>query len=161
MSGMNSDIQFTINDEQRVISADSRKLLVNLIRDDLGLTGTHFGCGTGTCGACTVMLNGRAVKSCCVLAADVSGCEIMTIEGVSREELHPVQRALAELHGIQCGFCTPGMVIAAIELLNENPAPTDQEIRVALAGNLCRCTGYVNIVAAVQAAAKSLESKSE
>ncbi|MYF12741.1 MAG: (2Fe-2S)-binding protein [Gammaproteobacteria bacterium] len=150
---MRQPVRITVNGRELEADADTRKLLVNLLRDDLELTGTHFGCGTGTCGACTVMLNGRCVKSCCVLAVDADGAELLTIEGVANDAPHPVQQALAECHGVQCGFCTPGMVLSAIELLQDNPAPSDAEIREALAGNLCRCTGYVNIVAAVQLAA--------
>ena len=134
-------IRLEVNGQAHDVEVDARKLLVEMLRDDLSLTGTHLGCGTGTCGACTVMLDGRIVESCCVLAADADGTSISTIEGVAdRDGLHPVQQALVEQHGIQCGFCTPGMVLSTIELLNYNPAPTDAEVREALAGNLCRCT---------------------
>ncbi len=151
---MNKPVHITVNGSEHRLPVDTRKLLVNLVREDLRLTGTHLGCATGTCGACTLMLDGRCVKSCCVLAVDTDGATLRTIEGVAGEDApHPVQQALAECHGIQCGFCTPGMVLSAIELLGGNPAPSDGEVREALAGNLCRCTGYVNIVAAVQLAA--------
>ena len=153
---MKQPVHLVVNGQVRAVDTDTRRLLVDLLREDLRLTGTHVGCGTGTCGACTVMLDGRCVKSCCVLAVDSEGADVLTVEGVGDDAPHPVQRALSECHGIQCGFCTAGMVLAAIELLQHNTAPTDAEIREALAGNLCRCTGYVNIVAAVRLAAERM-----
>jgi carbon-monoxide dehydrogenase small subunit len=129
-------------------------LLVHYIRDVLGLTGTNIGCDTSSCGACTVLLDGDSVKSCTVLAVQADGCEVTTIEGLAHEGvLHPVQRAFHEQHGLQCGYCTPGMVLATVSLLAEKPSPSEQEIREGLEGNLCRCTGYHNIVQAVLAAA--------
>jgi carbon-monoxide dehydrogenase small subunit len=124
------------------------------------LTGTHLGCGTGNCGACTIILDGRTAKSCCVLAVDAIGSSITTIEGISDEgRLHPVQQAFVEHHGLQCGFCTPGMILSALLLLQENPAPDDGEIRHAIAGNICRCTGYVNVVTSVKEAAQNISSQ--
>jgi carbon-monoxide dehydrogenase small subunit len=129
-------------------------LLVDLLRRDLELTGTHVGCDTAQCGACTVHIDGNAAKACNVLALQVDGCKVVTIEGLSQgEELHPVQAAFRDAHGLQCGFCTPGMVMAAVDLLAKNPKPTEAEIRAGLKGNICRCTGYQNIVKAVQMAA--------
>jgi len=145
-------IDITINGERRSATVEDRRLLLDFIRDELHLTGTHAGCEHGACGACTVLLDGRAVRSCLVFAAQASGHEVTTIEGVGSypDDLHPVQQGFWEKHGLQCGYCTPGMIMAAIELLADNQTPTDQEIRDRLAGNLCRCTGYVNIVAAVR-----------
>jgi aerobic carbon-monoxide dehydrogenase small subunit len=135
---------------------EPRLLLVHFLRDELGLTGTHVGCDTSNCGACTVHLDGAAVKSCTVLAVQADGAKVTTIEGLgSPDDLHPVQEAFWEHHGLQCGYCTPGMIMAAADLLERNPDPSEQEVREALAGNLCRCTGYHNIVAAVLAAAKA------
>jgi aerobic carbon-monoxide dehydrogenase small subunit len=134
---------------------EARTLLVHFLRDELGLTGTHVGCDTSNCGACTCHLNGEAVKSCTVLAAQADGAQVTTIEGLgSMDELHPLQEAFWEEHGLQCGYCTPGMIMAGADLLANNADPSEEEIREALAGNLCRCTGYHNIVRAVQAAAK-------
>jgi aerobic carbon-monoxide dehydrogenase small subunit len=150
-------VNTTVNGKQRSASVESRTLLVHLLRDQLDLTGTHTGCETGQCGACTVHLNGEAVKSCMVLAAQAEGQEITTIEGVaSRGELHPIQRAFWESHGIQCGYCTPGVIMSSLALLEDNPDPSEEEIRHALEGNICRCTGYHNIVVAVQDAARRL-----
>jgi len=133
--------------------------LVNFLRDVLDLTGTHVGCDTSSCGACTVLLNGKAVKSCTILAAQVDGAEITTIEGLARNgEWHPLQEGFWQEHGLQCGFCTPGMIMAAYQLLEENPNPSEAEIRHALEGNYCRCTGYHNIVKSVQYAAKKLNA---
>ena len=133
---------------------EARLLLVHWLRDELGLTGTHVGCDTTNCGACTVHMNGEAVKSCTVLAAQADGAEVTTIEGLSGADgLHPMQAAFMDKHGLQCGFCTPGMIMAAVDLLNRNPNPSDEEIRHGLEGNLCRCTGYHNIVEAVKSAA--------
>ncbi|MFK7962685.1 MAG: (2Fe-2S)-binding protein [Burkholderiaceae bacterium] len=135
---------------------DPRTLLVQLIRDKLGLTGTHVGCDTAQCGACTVMMNGKAVKSCSMLAVQAEGAEITTIEGLASDDaLHPMQEAFRNTHGLQCGFCTPGMVIAAVDLLQNNPSPTDEQIAEALEGNICRCTGYVNIIKAVREVASA------
>ena len=134
---------------------EPRLLLVHLIRDTLGLTGTHVGCDTSNCGACTVHLNGQAVKSCTVLAVQADGADILTIEGLATDgQLHPMQEAFRQNHGLQCGYCTPGMVMAAVGLLDENPHPTEAEVREGLEGNLCRCTGYHNIVKSVLAAAE-------
>jgi len=139
---------------------EPRRLLVHLLRDDLGRTGTPVGCDTSNCGACTVLLDGRSVKSCSVLAVQADGHEVTTVQGLANGEWHPVQKAFHEEHGLQCGYCTPGMMIAAIDLLKDNPDPTDDEVRDGLEGNLCRCTGYVNIVRAVQAAAAEMRGAS-
>jgi aerobic carbon-monoxide dehydrogenase small subunit len=147
-------VQATVNGERRESEVEARTLLVHWLRDELGLTGTRVGCDTSTCGACTVHLNGDAVKSCTVLAAQADGAEVTTIEGMGGEQaLHPLQQAFWDQHGLQCGYCTPGMIMAAADLLARNPDPSEHDIRDALAGNLCRCTGYQNIVKAVQAAA--------
>jgi carbon-monoxide dehydrogenase small subunit len=144
----------TVNGERREAEVEPRQLLVYFLREQLGLTGTNVGCDTSSCGSCTVLLDGESVKSCTVLAVQADGSEVTTIEGLARDgELHPVQRAFHEQHGLQCGYCTPGMVLAAVSLLQEQPNPSEHEIRQALEGNLCRCTGYHNIVRAVQAAA--------
>ena len=149
-------VSLTVNGVPRSQEVEPRLLLVHLIRDHLGLTGTHVGCDTSNCGACTVHLNGEAVKSCTVLAVQADGAEVTTIEGLgSEDDLHPVQEAFWEHHGLQCGYCTPGMIMAAADLLARNPDPTEDEVREALAGNLCRCTGYHNIVKAVMSAAKA------
>lgn len=154
---MRRRVSVTVNGTAREVEVDTRMVLVDMLREHLRLTGTHVGCGTGSCGACTVALDGRTVKSCCILAADVDGAEIVTVEGVAEgEDLHPVQEAFVEKHGLQCGYCTPGMVLSAIQLLERNPSPTEDEIRHAIAGNLCRCTGYVNIVASIAEAARVL-----
>jgi carbon-monoxide dehydrogenase small subunit len=146
----------TVNGAERSAEVEPRLLLVHFLRETLGLTGTHVGCDTSNCGACTVHLNGEAVKSCTLLAAQVDGAEVTTIEGMGTEgSLHPLQEAFWEHHGLQCGYCTPGMIMAAADLLQRNADPSEHEVREALAGNLCRCTGYHNIVKAVQAAAKS------
>ena len=143
-----------INGQSKSLDIDPRTLLVQLIRDHLGLTGTHVGCDTAQCGACTVHIDGRAVKSCSILALQADGAEVTTIEGLATgDELHPMQQAFRDCHGLQCGYCTPGMVMSAIQLLKHNPKPTEQEIRDGLEGNICRCTGYQNIVKAVQQAA--------
>jgi carbon-monoxide dehydrogenase small subunit len=147
-------IAVTVNGERREADVEPRQLLVYFLREQLGLTGTNVGCDTSSCGACTVLLDGESVKSCTVLAVQADGCEVTTIEGLARDgELHPVQRAFHEQHALQCGYCTPGMVMATVSLLQERPSPSEAEIRQALEGNLCRCTGYHNIVKAVQAAA--------
>jgi carbon-monoxide dehydrogenase small subunit len=147
-------VQVTVNGERRESEVEARTLLVHWLREELGLTGTHVGCDTSNCGACTVHLNGDAVKSCTVLAVQADGAEVTTIEGMGEEQaLHPLQEAFWEHHGLQCGYCTPGMIMAAADLLARNPDPSEHDVRDALAGNLCRCTGYQNIVKAVQAAA--------
>jgi aerobic carbon-monoxide dehydrogenase small subunit len=144
----------SVNGEPREAEVEARTLLVHWLRDNLGLTGTHVGCDTSNCGACTVHLNGEAVKSCTVLAAQVDGAEVTTIEGLGTgDDLHPLQEAFWQEHGLQCGFCTPGMIMAAADLLERNADPDEQQVRQALEGNLCRCTGYHNIVKAVLAAA--------
>ena len=147
-------ISLTVNGSPRELDVEPRRLLVQAIREDLGLTGTHVGCDTSQCGACTVHLDGKAVKSCSVLAVQADGTNITTIEGLAQDgQLHPIQNAFWEKHGLQCGFCTPGMIMAAADLLNSDADPTDAEIRHALEGNFCRCTGYQNIVAAIREAA--------
>jgi aerobic carbon-monoxide dehydrogenase small subunit len=147
-------LEVTVNGERHESEVEPRLLLVHYLRDALGLTGTHVGCDTSNCGACTVHLNGEAVKSCTVLAVQTDGAEVTTIEGIGGEHaLHPLQEAFWEQHGLQCGYCTPGMIMAAADLLARDPDPDEHDIRDALAGNLCRCTGYQNIVKAVQAAA--------
>jgi carbon-monoxide dehydrogenase small subunit len=152
-------IELTVNGVARTGTAEARRSLVDFLRIDLGLTGTHVGCEHGVCGACTVLMNGRTVRSCLLFAVQARGAEITTIEGISKSgPLHPLQLAFQEHHALQCGFCTPGMILAAVELLKENPAPSEEEIRLGLAGNLCMCTGYVNIVRAVKAAAQAMPS---
>jgi carbon-monoxide dehydrogenase small subunit len=152
---MRVTIRVKVNGDERVAEAEPRDLLVHTLRDELGLTGTHIGCDTSSCGACTVHLDGEAVKSCTVLSVQADGHEVTTIEGLAGEDgqLHPLQEAFWEKHGLQCGFCTPGMIMAAADLLARNPSPTEEDIRHGLEGNLCRCTGYHNIVKAVQHAA--------
>jgi aerobic carbon-monoxide dehydrogenase small subunit len=148
-------VAITVNGVQREAGVEARTLLVDFIRDQVGLTGTKIACDTSQCGACTVHLDGKAVKSCTVLAVQADGGAVTTIEGLaSNGALHAVQEAFREKHGLQCGFCTPGMIMAAVDLLNESPSPSDDEIRHALEGNLCRCTGYENIVRAVHEAAE-------
>ena len=149
------DVTITINGQQHTYDVEPRTLLVHYIREHAGLTGTNIGCDTSSCGACSVHLNGEAAKSCTVLAAQADGMEITTIEGMATADgtLHPMQQAFMENHGLQCGYCTPGMVMAATSLLDENPSPTEDEVRIGLEGNLCRCTGYHNIVKSVLAAA--------
>ncbi len=150
-------VRLTVNGQARNLQVEPRKLLVHLLREDLALTGTHVGCDTTNCGACTCHLDGEAVKSCTVLAVQCDGAEVTTIEGLSSsvDELHPMQQAFWEDHGLQCGFCTPGMIMAATDLLKRNPDPSEEEVRKGLEGNLCRCTGYQNIVKAVMSAAKA------
>lgn len=147
---MTQTVTMTVNGKQVSASVDGRTLLVQFIREHLQLTGTHVGCDTAQCGACTVHLDGRAVKSCSMLAVQAQGASITTIEGIANGELHPVQQAFHECHALQCGFCTPGMVMSAIQLLQDNPRPTEAQIREALEGNFCRCTGYHNIVRAIE-----------
>jgi carbon-monoxide dehydrogenase small subunit len=153
-------VTVTINGERETREVDARTLLVHLIREHLGLTGTHIGCDTTSCGACTVRLDGHAVKSCTVFAVQADGLEVGTIEGVAENgKLHPLQEGFWEKHGLQCGFCTPGMIISARALLAKNPAPTEDEIRHGISGNLCRCTGYNKIVEAIQYAAEKLRAE--
>ncbi|GLY91747.1 carbon-monoxide dehydrogenase small subunit [Actinoallomurus iriomotensis] len=153
------NVTITVNGEKTSHEVEDRTLLVHHLRDVVGLTATNVGCDTSTCGACTVLVNGESVKSCTVLAAQVDGDEVQTLEGLAGEngELGPMQSAFREHHALQCGFCTPGMVMAATSLLRENPHPTEEEVRAALKGNLCRCTGYHNIVQAIMSAAESAE----
>jgi aerobic carbon-monoxide dehydrogenase small subunit len=149
-------IELTVNGEQHRADVEPRRLLAYFLREQLGLKGTNVGCDTSSCGACTVLLDGESVKSCTVLAVQADGCEITTIEGLaSGEELHTVQQAFNEQHALQCGYCTPGFVMATVSLLREQPNPSEDDIRQGLEGNLCRCTGYHNIVRAVQAAARA------
>ena len=155
-------VSLTINGVERTHDVEPRLLLVNYIRDVVGLTGTHIGCDTSQCGACTVIMNGLAVKSCTILAVQADGAEILTIEGLARDgKLHPLQEGFWEKHGLQCGFCTPGMILAAYGLLERHPRPSEEEIRHGIEGNLCRCTGYQNIVAAIQWAAERMETGEE
>jgi aerobic carbon-monoxide dehydrogenase small subunit len=150
-------LTLTVNGQERSVEVEPRMLLVHLLREKLGLTGTHIGCDTTSCGACTVLLDGVPIKSCTYFAVQAQGRSITTVEGLMRDgELHPIQEAFKEEHGLQCGFCTPGMMLVASALLSENPDPSEQEIRWALSGNLCRCTGYANIVKAVRYAAATL-----
>ena len=157
---MKSTITVTVNGQKHQSTVEPRLLLVHYLRDVLDLTGTHIGCNTSQCGACVVMLNGEAVKSCTVLAVQADGSEVTTIEGLapSEETLHPIQEGFWEKHGLQCGFCTPGMIMASYQLLKNNPNPTEAEIRKGLEGNICRCTGYQNIVRAVQNAAEHMHA---
>jgi carbon-monoxide dehydrogenase small subunit len=153
-------ITLRVNGFERTAAVEPRRSLVDFLRHDLGLVGTHVGCEHGVCGACTVMLNGRTVRSCLLFAAQVDGAEIITIEGIGTDEaLHPLQLAFQQHHALQCGFCTPGMILAALELLRDNADPSEEEIRIGLSGNLCMCTGYVNIVRAVRAAAQNGQLK--
>jgi carbon-monoxide dehydrogenase small subunit len=150
-------VTVTVNGEAHEADVEPRLLLVHFLRDELGLTGTHVGCDTSNCGACTVHVNGESAKSCTMLAVQADGCEVKTIEGMANgAELHPLQQAFWDQHGLQCGFCTPGMIMQAAWLLGENPSPSEEEIRVGISGNLCRCTGYVNIVKAIQQASGQL-----
>ena len=150
-------VELSINGEKHVAEVEPRLLLVHLIREVFRLTGTHIGCDTTHCGACTVLMDGRAVKSCTVFAVQASGRELMTVEGLERDgALHPLQEGFMAEHGLQCGFCTPGMLMTSYAFLTKHPAPTEEDIRWAISGNLCRCTGYVNIVKAVQHAAAKL-----
>ena len=147
-------IRVNVNGTDHVNDVEPRTLLVHYVREHLGLTGTNIGCDTSSCGACTLHVDGEAAKSCTILAVQADGCQVTTIEGLATNgDMHPMQQAFMEQHGLQCGYCTPGMVMAAISLLDENPNPTEAEVRLGLEGNLCRCTGYHNIVAAVLAAA--------
>jgi aerobic carbon-monoxide dehydrogenase small subunit len=152
-------IKLAINGVSREADVESRLLLVHFLRENLNLTGTHIGCDTTSCGACTVVLNGKPVKSCTVLAVQTDGSEVTTVEGLAQNgNLHPIQEGFHEEHGLQCGFCTPGMMMTTSAFLKQNPNPTEEEIRWAISGNLCRCTGYVNIVKAVQYAAEKMKA---
>jgi carbon-monoxide dehydrogenase small subunit len=153
-------VHIKVNGKDRTAEVESRLLLVHFIREGLGLTGTHIGCDTTNCGACTVLLDGRPVKSCTMFAVQADGREIRTIESVANNgKLHPLQEGFKEEHGLQCGFCTPGMIMSACALLEKNPHPSEQDIRWGISGNLCRCTGYQNIVKAVQYAAKKMSTE--
>jgi carbon-monoxide dehydrogenase small subunit len=152
--------ELVVNGERRSLEVEPRTLLVHALRDELGLTGAHVGCDTSQCGACTVLLDGRAVKSCTVLALQAEGAEVTTIEGLAPADgLHPIQRAFVEHDGLQCGFCTPGIILTAADLLAHDPDPDDETIRRALRGNLCRCTGYQTIVESIRAAAAALQAR--
>jgi carbon-monoxide dehydrogenase small subunit len=152
-------LSLAVNGESRSLEVEGRTLLVHALRDGLGLTGTHVGCDTSQCGACTVLVDGRAVKSCTMLALQAAGSEVTTIEGLARADgLHPVQQAFVEHHGLQCGFCTPGMILTAVDLLSQEPDPADVAIRHALRGNYCRCTGYQTIVDSIREAGAALRS---
>lgn len=160
MMGEPRKIRLTVNGVVREGYAEPRKLFVDFLREDMGLTGTHVGCEHGVCGACTILLNGEAARSCLMLAVQAEDAEILTVEGLARNgQLHPLQEAFWEHHGLQCGFCTPGMLLVACDLLRVNPSPTEAEIRVGLSAVLCRCTGYQGIVKAVQAAARLREAR--
>jgi len=152
-------ISVKVNGELKTADIEPRRLLVHFVREALGLTGTHIGCDTTNCGACTVLLDGRPVKSCTVLAVQTNGRELITVEGLSRNgQFHPLQAGFKEEHGLQCGFCTPGMLLVASALLEKNPDPSEEDIRWAISGNLCRCTGYMNIVKAIRWAAQKMQS---
>jgi aerobic carbon-monoxide dehydrogenase small subunit len=156
-AALTRSIEVVVNGERRAAEVENRLLLLHFLRTTLGLTGTHSGCDTSHCGACTVLLDGTPIKSCTFFAVQADGREVTTVEGLMRgAELHPIQQAFADEHGLQCGFCTPGMMLASTALLNDNPDPSEEEIRWALSGNVCRCTGYQNIVKAVQSAAAKL-----
>ncbi len=151
------NVTVTVNGQERSDDVEPRMLLVHFIRDVLGLTGTHVGCDTSQCGACTIIMDGAAVKSCTILAVQADGAQLETIEGLAKDgELHPIQRGFWEEHGLQCGFCTPGMIMTSVDLLKNNPAPSEEEIRKGIEGNLCRCTGYQNIVKSIQYAAREM-----
>lgn len=153
-------IQFTLNGAEVETLVEPRELLIHVIREQLGQTGSHIGCETSHCGACTVDLNGQSLKSCTILAVQANGGDVITVEGLAASgELHAVQEAFMQEHGLQCGFCTPGMLMRSYRFLQENPDPTEEEIRMGMSGNLCRCTGYQNIVKAIQVAAQKLQAK--
>ena len=155
-----TDIKLTVNGQEAGGTVEPRTLLIHFLREDLGLTGAHIGCETSHCGACTVELNGKTVKSCTLFAVQADGGDLLTVEGLAEGgELHPLQAAFAEHHGLQCGYCTPGMLIRARALLRENPDPSEDEIRWGISGNLCRCTGYQNIVKAIRNAAQAMRQK--
>jgi aerobic carbon-monoxide dehydrogenase small subunit len=152
-------VTFKVNGEERTIDVEPRLLLVQALRENLGLTGTHVGCDTSSCGACTVLLDGVSVKSCTMFAVQAGGMAVTTIEGIGTQlDLHPMQEAFWTQHGLQCGFCTPGMIMAAIDLIKRNPDPSEEEIRLGIEGNICRCTGYENIVKAVTVAAAAVRN---
>jgi carbon-monoxide dehydrogenase small subunit len=160
VSCVRREVTVTVNGVSRTVAVEPRRMLAGLLRDDLGLTGTNVGCDTTQCGACTVLLDGRAVKSCTVLALQADGASVTTIEGLADgDRLHPLQRAFVEHHGLQCGFCTPGMILTAADLLDRTPDPTEGEVREAIDGNLCRCTGYQAIVTSVLAGAAALREE--
>jgi len=151
-------INLTVNGINYEKEVEARKLLVDFIREDIGLTGTHIGCEHGQCGACTVVFNGKSLKSCLMFAVQADGAEILTVEGLAKDEkLHPIQEAFWENHGLQCGYCTPGVLMSSYVLLKENPQPSEEDIREGITGNICRCTGYVNIVKAIKEASKKIE----
>ncbi len=156
-------IKLTVNGEQVEALAEPRMLLIHLLREQLNITGPHIGCDTSHCGACTVDLNGKSVKACTIFVAQANGGNVVTIEGIAGVDgtLHPLQEAFREHHGLQCGFCTPGMITRAYRLLQENPDPSDEDIRLGISGNLCRCTGYQNIVAAIRSAAQQINATKE
>ncbi|MBE7470531.1 MAG: (2Fe-2S)-binding protein [Anaerolineales bacterium] len=158
---MGYPITVTVNGQQYSQEVEPRLLLVHFIRENLNLTGTHIGCDTTSCGACTVIMDGKAVKSCTIFAVQANGRSIETIEGVANGALHPLQEGFWEKHGLQCGYCTPGMIMSAKAFLTQNPSPTEEEIRWAISGNLCRCTGYIKIVEAIQYAAEKMQAKAE
>jgi carbon-monoxide dehydrogenase small subunit len=154
------ELSLSVNGETRILEVEGRTLLVHALRDGLGLTGTHVGCDTSQCGACTILMDGKAVKACTFFAVQCDGVKITTIEGLAKNgELHPIQQGFWEKHGLQCGFCTPGMILAAHQILERYPKPTEDQIRHQLEGNLCRCTGYHNIVKAIQWAAENMPAK--
>ncbi len=153
------EITLKVNGEEHSLEVDPRLLLVHMIRENLSLTGTHIGCDTSNCGACTILLDGKSVKSCTIFAVQARGKEIQTVEGLAADGLHPLQEGFKETHGLHCGFCTPGMLMRAVELLEKNPNPSEEEIRWGISGNLCRCTGYNNIVRAIQYAAAKLRGE--
>ncbi len=156
----NMSVVINVNGAGREVSVEPRKTLADAIREDLGLTGTHLGCEHGVCGACTILLDGEVVRSCLMLAVQADGAEITTIEGIADgDALHPMQSAFSEYHGLQCGFCTPGMILAGIDVVSRNPDPSPQEIREEMGGNICRCTGYQKIVESVQAAAAVMSAE--
>jgi|TARA_B100001971_G_C18151501_1_gene516067 carbon-monoxide dehydrogenase small subunit len=156
---MGTSVTITVNGDEQEAEVEPRLLLAQFLRENLNLTGTHIGCDTTSCGACTILLDGKSVKSCTVLAVQADGCEVTTIEGLADgDNLHPVQEGFWEKHGLQCGFCTPGMIMSAVALLEDNPNPSEEDIRNGLSGNVCRCTGYHNIVLAIQYAADKIGS---
>ena len=156
---MGTSITITVNGDEHKAEVEPRLLLAQFLRENLNLTGTHIGCDTTSCGACTILLDGKSVKSCTVLAVQADGCKVTTVEGLADgDNLHPVQEGFWEKHGLQCGFCTPGMIMSSVALLEDNPNPSEEEIRNGLSGNVCRCTGYHNIVLAIQYAADKIGS---
>ncbi|MEW8979288.1 MAG: (2Fe-2S)-binding protein [Symbiobacterium sp.] len=159
---MGHRITVTVNGQRVEAEVEPRQLLVYFIRETLGMTGTHIGCDTTSCGACTVLVDGKPVKSCTMFAVQADGCEIRTVEGLAQSgEMHPLQKAFWECHGLQCGYCTPGMLMTGVALLERNPDPTEEEIRQAISGNLCRCTGYQNIVKSIKQAAAAIKAAAE